>query len=108
MAAVNYIEIEVPDLNDSVSRIVLDGSVYNIRFTYNDTFDYWKLSLYDDLMEPIVLGIRIVANFVLNMFSITRDMPKGVFIAYSREESIGRRAFIDGKAIFMYVPLNQE
>lgn len=102
-----YTEIEVPDMNDSVSRIVLDGNVYNIRFTYNDTFDYWKLSLYDDLMEPIVLGIKIVPNFVLNLMTATRDMPKGTFVAYSRQEEVGRTAFLEGKAAFLYVPLEQ-
>ena len=35
-----YTIIEVPDMNDSVSRIVLDGTVYLIRFTYNDTKDF--------------------------------------------------------------------
>ena len=40
-----YIVINVPDMNDSVSRIVLDGKAYLIRFTYNDTCDYWKFSL---------------------------------------------------------------
>lgn len=103
----NYIEIEVPDMNDSVSRIVLGGKVYNIRFTYNDTFDYWKLSLYDDLMEPIVLGIKITPNFVLNLMATTRDMPNGAFVAYSRQEEVGRTAFLEGKAAFLYVPLEQ-
>lgn len=32
-----YIVIEVPDMNDSVSRIVLNRKQYLIRFTYNDT-----------------------------------------------------------------------
>ena len=31
------IVIEVPDMNDSVSRITLLGTQYQIRFTYNDT-----------------------------------------------------------------------
>lgn len=35
-----YTIITVPDMNDSVSRIVLNGTAYLIRFTYNDTKDY--------------------------------------------------------------------
>ena len=64
----DYIIIEVPDLNDSVSRIVLNGAVYFVRFTYNDTFDYWKFGVYDSQMEPIVIGIKIVPSFPLNLF----------------------------------------
>jgi len=41
-----YIIIEVPDMNDSISRIVLNGTAYMLRFSYNDTCDYWKFSLY--------------------------------------------------------------
>ena len=33
----DYIIIEVPDMNDSVSRIALNGKQYQLRFTYNDT-----------------------------------------------------------------------
>ena len=33
----DYITIEVPDMNDSVSRIVLNNTAYQIRFTWNDT-----------------------------------------------------------------------
>lgn len=32
----DYTIIEVPDMNDSVSRVVLSGTAYLIRFTYND------------------------------------------------------------------------
>ena len=33
----DYTVIEVPDMNDSVSRISLQGSQYQLRFTWNDT-----------------------------------------------------------------------
>lgn len=35
----DYTIIEVPDMNDSVSRVVLSGTAYLIRFTYNDSKD---------------------------------------------------------------------
>ncbi len=105
MGATKYTLIEVPDLNDSVSRIVLDDTVYYIRFTYNDTFDFWKLSVYTDLMEPIVQGIKIVPNYPLNLFVTTRPLPRGFFMAYSRDDRICRSNFRDGKAEFMFVPV---
>ncbi len=39
------IAIEVPDMNDSVSKITLLGTQYQIRFTYNDTEGYWYFGL---------------------------------------------------------------
>ena len=38
--------IEVPDKNDSISRITLSGKEYYIRFTYNPSYDYWSFGLY--------------------------------------------------------------
>ena len=52
----DYTIIEVPDMNDSVSRVVLSGTPYLIRFTYNDTKDYWKFSLYDSQNVPIAIS----------------------------------------------------
>ena len=109
----DYISIEVPDMNDSVSRIVLDGKVYNIRFTYNDTADCWKWSMYDDLMEPIIIGVKIVPNFPLNISATTRALPKGVFLAYKGlfdrdDDHISRNDFVNGRVEFMYIPLVDE
>ena len=41
-----YTIIEVPDLNDSMSRVVLNGKAYLIRFTWNDRGGFWKFGLY--------------------------------------------------------------
>ena len=47
-----YTIIAVPDMNDSVSRIVLNGTVYQIRFTYNDTEGRWYFGLNDAQGAP--------------------------------------------------------
>ena len=52
-----YTIIEVPDLNDSMSRVVLNGKAYLIRFTWNDRGGFWKFGLYDTQSQPIVIGI---------------------------------------------------
>ena len=49
-----YTIIEVPDLNDSMSRVVLNGKAYLIRFTWNDRGGFWKFGLYDTQSQPIV------------------------------------------------------
>lgn len=99
-----YTIIEVPNSNDTISRIVLNGKQYNIRFTYNDTCDYWKFSLYDDQVKPIVLGIKIVPQFPLNAFCGITNMPNGVFGVMTKLDRIGRYDFRDGKAEFIFAP----
>lgn len=101
----NYTIIEVPDMNDSVSRIVLSKKAYLIRFTYNDTFDYWKFSLYDDQHKPIILGVKIVPNFPLNVFSGIAKLPDGVFGVFTKLTRIGREDFLNQKAQFVFCPV---
>ena len=100
-----YIIIEVPDMNDSVSRVVLAGNAYLIRFTYNDTCDYWKFSLYNSQNEPIVLGIKIVPRFPLNVFYGVTKLPDGVFGVMTKLDRIGRNDFINGNAKFVFCPV---
>ena len=103
-----YIIIEVPDLNDSMSRIVLNGVPYQIRFSYNDTKDYWKFSLYDSQKNPIALGIKIVPNFPLNIFCGVTQLLSGLFAARSNLDHIGRDDFKNGKADFIFCPVESE
>ena len=100
----NRIEITVPDFNDSFSRVVLSGTQYLIRFSYIDTFDYWTFGLYTTPQEPIIEGIKIVPQFPLNLFFNNRNMPNGVFGVFTELEKVGRDDFLNGKAIFAYIP----
>ncbi len=104
----DFIKIEVPDMNDSVSRIVLSGKAYLIRFTYNDTCDYWKFSLYDTQNEPIALGIKIVPRFPLNVFYGVTKLPDGVFGVMTKLDRIGRNDFLNGNAQFIFCPVEIE
>ena len=97
-----YIEIEVPDMNDSVSRITLNETVYQIRFTYNDTKDYWKFGLYTATGDPIIVGMKIVPQFPLNLFHNFASLPFGVFGVFTKLERIGRDDFKNGKAKFVF------
>lgn len=98
------IEITPPDFNDSFSRVVLSGKQYLIRFSYIDTFGYWTFGLYTTLQEPIVDGIKIVPNFPLNLYCSNGGMPNGVFGVYTELEKVGRDDFLNGKAVFAYIP----
>lgn len=96
--------IEVPKMNDSFSRIVLGGVETQLRFTYNDTFDYWTLGIYNQYKEPLLIGLKIVPGFPLNLFTKDRpDIPQGFFIAKSQKEKIGHDDFFNGNASFYFV-----
>lgn len=97
--------IDVPDMNDSVSRIILNGKAYLIRFTYNDTFDYWRFGLYTTQSEPIVSGIKIVPSFPLNLFCGAAELPDGIFGVKTKLDRIGRDDFLNGKAQFIFCPV---
>ena len=103
-----YTIIEVPDMNDSVSRVVLNGTAYLIRFTWNDTGGYWKFGLYDTQSQPIVIGIKIVPRFPLNVFYGVTKLPDGVFGVMTKLERIGRHDFAEGHAKFIFCPVEIE
>lgn len=107
MAEIEYTVINVPDMNDSMSRIVIKRVMYYIRFTYNDTKDYWKVSLYDENENPIVVGVKIVPRFALNLFYPVIEFDKGIFGVMSKLDRIGRNDFNNGKAKFVFVPYDQ-
>ena len=89
----DYTIIAVPDMNDSVSRIVLNGIVYQIRFTYSDAQG-----------APIVRMVKIVPSFPLNLFMGHDNMPYGVFGCMSNQDVVGRGDFNNGTAKFVFIP----
>lgn len=97
------LEIAVPNLNDSFSRVVLDGTQYLIRFTWNDTAGRWSFGIYTMQREPLAVGLRMVPRFPLNLQIVDERFPTGIFGVYSENDTVGRQDFIDGKAVFAYV-----
>ncbi len=93
-----------PDLHDSFSRVVLNNTEYLIRFTYNDAGDYWTFGLYDGEQRPLATGIKLVPNSPLNFFYPCSGLPDGTFGVLSDLDRIGRRAFLDCRARFVFIP----
>ena len=98
------IYINVPDMNDSISTLSIDGTEYGLRFTYNETYDYWSFGVYDSEQNPIIAMTRIVPNFPLFHFYTSKDLPDGVFGCVSDKDTVGRYAFKDKTAEFVYIP----
>ena len=103
-----YLCINVPDLNDSYSRVTLDGKQYLIRFTWNSTAERWSFGLYTLLYEPIAQGIKIVPRFPLNLQIVDDSFPGGMFGVVSELQAIRRKDFVENKAAFVYAPIAQE
>lgn len=99
----DYLFIEVPDMNDSFSRIVLQGTSYFIRFTYNHSMDCWNFGLYDMQKEPIIQGIKMIPNYPLTRSYTTANIPNGQFRVFSNLRRVGRNDFKIGAATFAFV-----
>lgn len=96
--------IEVPDMNDSISTISIDGKEYGLRFTYNEKYDYWSFGLYNEEEVAIIAMTRIVPNFPIFHFYTDTDIPNGIFGCLSDTDLVGRNAFLDKTAEFVYIP----
>lgn len=101
------IYITVPDMNDSMSTVTIDGKEYVLRFTYNESGDYWNFGIYDIKERPIVAMTKIVPNFPINHFYTYSELPDGVFGAISEELKVERYSFKNGKAKFVYIPSSE-
>lgn len=98
-----YTAISVPDMNDSFSRVVLGGTAYLIRFTWNDNAGRWMWGIYTPDRTPIIEGVRVVPSFPLNIFCGRPGLPAGAFGVITEQEAVGRKDFIEGNAQFVFI-----
>lgn len=96
--------INVPDMNDSISTLSIDGREYGLRFTYNEKYDFWSFGIYNEDDMPIVAMTRIVPNFPIFHFYTDTDVPAGIFGCLSDIGTVGRKAFVNKTAEFVYIP----
>ena len=71
------IYIDVPDMNDSKSRITLSGKEFMIRFTYSSVHDHWYFSLYSAEDELLLGMIKILPLFPLTEYYTDVRLPDG-------------------------------
>lgn len=95
--------IDVPDKNDSMSRITLSSREYFIRFTYNARHEYWCFSLYNTDQELLLGMVKIVPLSPLTEYYTYAELPDGKF-GCEAEADIDRVAFKNGTARFFYIP----
>lgn len=98
------IYIDIPEMNDSKSRITLSGREYIIRFTYVPLHDNWYFSIYSAADELLLGMIKILPLFPLTEYYTDVDLPDGKFGCITDLEHIGRNAFMEEEALFAYIP----
>lgn len=96
--------IQVPDMNDSFSRVVLCRQEYLIRFLYNATCDYWSFGVYDTNKNILLQQRKIVPLSPLTHFDVSVNIPQGIFGCFTNIKRVGRKDFIDKKADFAFIP----
>lgn len=95
-------DIIVPEGHDTMSRVTLSGTVYHMRFTYNGTYDYWSIGLYDEDQNPIIPMTKIVPHF--NLFDYPySDLPKGALMCDSKQDAVHENDFRDKLAYITYI-----
>jgi hypothetical protein len=101
---VDLIEILVPNENDSIVNIALEGKKYSLHFAWNSIGEFWTLEIMDDAGNSLVCSIKMVSNYpLLNQYK-NHKFPPGEFMVVSdTTERPGREDFENGSAVFMYV-----
>jgi hypothetical protein len=74
-------------------QILIDNMIYNIRCKWNALNEYWTMDLLDSSDIPIVVGVKIVANYNLLQQYVMTAKPLGDIVCQSiigSNEKIGR------------------
>ena len=101
----DYFVIEVPDMNDSVVKVSLQSRLYQLRFTWNDTGGYWMFGVMDSLGTPMLLGVKMVPQFPLNLLFGRDDMPSGIFAVLTENGERRSAGFLPmGLLVLCFVP----
>lgn len=96
--------IQVPNMNDSFSRVILCRQEYLIRFMYNGTCDYWLFGVYDKNKRILLQHRKIVPLCPLTHFDVSVGIPQGIFGCFTNLKHVGRNDFLSGKAEFAFIP----
>lgn len=97
--------IPVQDLNSQSIEADLDGLVFYIGLDWNDTGQYWTMSIRNSAYEVLINGISLAANYPLTWQFRYSDMPSGelqVLTQYYRSGPVPRDGFSSGKYQLMY------
>lgn len=97
--------LKLPDLNDFVVTVVLEGTSYRLHFAWNDRAGFWALGVRDGNNVAVIEGIKCVPNWPLLRQYHRPALPPGEFICVvtNKAQTIGRLDFVEGNAKLVYL-----
>jgi hypothetical protein len=97
--------IDVQDLNSQSLEAELDGLIFYIVLDWNDTGQYWTMSIRNSSYVTLIDGISVSANYALTWQFRYSDMPPGelyVSSANYRNGPVPRDGFSSGQYYLIY------
>lgn len=95
-------KIGIPDYDDSISLATIGNNLCRLRFRWDEVGEFWELGVYDTEFNPIFLGVKMVPNFPLNLFSGHKEFSEGYFLVDTNEKRLTRESFNNGNATFVF------
>ena len=92
MAGIYKIQL-TPDTPDQVFSVTLGANPYRVRVTWNERFGYWSLSLMESDEAPIVMGLKMVENYLLLAHVEDDRLPTGDLVLVRENGASGRPLF---------------
>lgn len=99
------IVIPVPDANDSLTEVELDGITYFLRLSWNSEAELWSMAIENAYNEVIVAGICVVPDTPLLAGYRHLVVPAGELVALApdRRDTVSRAALPAGEVALVYV-----
>jgi hypothetical protein len=66
-------------------QVPLEGTVYSLGFSYNSRSNRWSMDIMDEVENPLIMGIVLVAGVVLNTRFVEAAGPAGSFYLYDTQ-----------------------
>ena len=96
------LSIRVLDADVQTQRVTLAGAAYTLRLVWRETIGAWYLDVRDSGELPIMLGRRLVADWVPTRYAA--DVMGGVFVVTGDPT---RDALPSGEASLLFATLDE-
>jgi hypothetical protein len=97
------IALKVIDANDQQLEADLEGRTYFIRLSWNESGEFWTLSLRDAADTGLIYGVPLVPAHPLLLQYRRPEFPPGEIAVSAIEPRLTRQSFKDGAAALLYL-----
>lgn len=75
----SLVTITMYDTASFSESVTLDGNEYRLRFYWNTRGQFWSMDIADANNNPLVSGVKLIANFPLLIQHTEEGLPPGDF-----------------------------